>query len=59
MPSASAKQHRFMQAIAHGWRPSGRKGPSQEVAREFVEADDAQGKYTKKPVAGLKNIKRR
>lgn len=39
MPSKSAAQHRFMQAIAHGWKPKGRKGPSLRVAREFVAHD--------------------
>jgi hypothetical protein len=47
MPSSSKKQHRFMQAIAHGWHPSGKKGPSESVAKEFVAADKAAGKYAK------------
>jgi hypothetical protein len=26
-----------MAAIAHGWKPSGKKGPSKKVAREFIK----------------------
>jgi hypothetical protein len=39
MPSTSAKQHRFMEAIAHGMKPKKGKGPSVAVAKEFVAAD--------------------
>lgn len=39
MPSKSAKQAKFMQAVAHGMKPRDGKGPSKEVAREFVNAD--------------------
>lgn len=39
MPSASAKQHRFMEGIAHGMKPRSGKGPSAAVAKEFVQAD--------------------
>lgn len=46
MPSKSAKQHRFMEAIAHGMKPKGGKGPSLAVAKEFVAAD--KGKTFKK-----------
>lgn len=28
-----------MRAVAHGWRKPGGGGPSVEVAKEFVEAD--------------------
>jgi hypothetical protein len=45
MPSQSKKQHRMMQAVAHGWKPKYRKGPSQAVAKEFVKADKSAGKY--------------
>jgi hypothetical protein len=37
MPAKSAKQLRFMQAVAHGAKPFKGTGPSKEVAREFVE----------------------
>jgi hypothetical protein len=37
MPAKSAKQYRYMQAIAHGAKPKSGIGPSPEVAREFVE----------------------
>jgi hypothetical protein len=39
MPSKSAKQHRYMEMIAHGGTPYGGKGPSPAVAKEFVQAD--------------------
>lgn len=45
MPSKSAKQAKFMQAVAHGMKPKSGKGPSPAVAREFVNADKAAGKY--------------
>lgn len=46
MPDKSQKQHNFMEGIEHGMKPrSGKKGPSPAVAREFLEADKAQGLY--------------
>jgi len=36
MPVESKSQWRLMQAIAHGWRPRRKKGPSMTVAKEFV-----------------------
>jgi hypothetical protein len=46
MPSKSAKQHRFMEMIAHGGKPrKGKKGPSKKVAREFLAADRRRGKH--------------
>ena len=46
VPSVSAKQHRFMEMIAHGGKPRAGAGPSQAVAQEFVQADEgARGKY--------------
>lgn len=39
MPSKSAKQHRYMEAIAHGMKPRSKNAPSKKVAREFVAAD--------------------
>jgi hypothetical protein len=45
MPSVSAKQHQFWEAIKHGWKPSGRAAPSVGVAKEFLSADKAEGKY--------------
>lgn len=47
MPSKSAKQAKFMRAIAHGWKPTRMKSaPSQAVAQEFVDADKREGKYS-------------
>jgi len=39
MPSKTAKQAKFMRAVAHGMKPRGGKGPSKKVAAEFVRAD--------------------
>lgn len=41
MPARSAKQYRFMAGIAHGMKPRNSKGPSPEVAREFIEKTSA------------------
>jgi hypothetical protein len=38
MPVKSSKQYRFMQGIAHGMLPRRGKGPSREVAQEFIDA---------------------
>lgn len=53
MPSTSGRQHRLMEAIAHGAKPKDGHGPSPAVAKEFVEADKAAGKH----FAGSKNKK--
>lgn len=45
MPSTSKKQAHFRSAIAHGWKPTGEKGPSKAVAKEFHSADKQQGKW--------------
>jgi hypothetical protein len=47
MPSKSAKQHRFMAAIAHGMKPRKKNAPSKAVAREFIDADKRSGRYGK------------
>lgn len=44
MPSTSPKQHRFMEAIAHGMKPR-KGGPSPAVAKDFVEADKEVGAF--------------
>ncbi len=43
MPSVSRAQQRLMQAIAHGAKPKGSKGPTKAVAKEFVAADHKRG----------------
>ena len=48
MPSKSAAQHKFMEAIAHGMKPR-KGGPSVEVAKEFVAADAHAKPPKKKP----------
>lgn len=45
MPSSTKKQAHFMSAIAHGWKPTGEKGPSAAVAKEFHTADKKVGKW--------------
>lgn len=45
MPSVSKAQHNLMEMVAHGGK-SRQKGPSQAVAREFVEADKSR-KFSK------------
>jgi len=51
MPSVSAKQARFMRAVAHGWKPDGKKAPPIAVAKEFMRADQ-RVKKRKKTIAG-------
>ena len=41
MPAKSGKQYRFMQAVAHGKSNKRGVGPSEEVAREFIEKTPA------------------
>lgn len=50
MPSESRPQHNLMEGIEHGWKPSGMPGkklPPVSVARDFVAADKASGKFRK------------
>ena len=39
MPSKTAKQARFMAAVAHGWEPRSGKAPPIAVAKKFVKED--------------------
>ena len=50
MPSTSAKQHRFMEAIAHSPEFAKKAGVPQKVGKDFAAADKAAGmnKDTKK-----------
>jgi hypothetical protein len=41
MPAKSAKQYRFMQMAAHNPSKMNSKGPSPEVAKEFIEKTSA------------------
>lgn len=50
MPSKSAKQHRYMEMIAHDPAAAKREGVPQSVGKEFAEADKgkkfpARGRY--------------
>lgn len=49
MPSKTAKQARFMAAVAHGFKPKGKKAPPLAVAKEFMRADQ---KKRRKTIAG-------
>jgi hypothetical protein len=39
MPSSSAKQHRFMEMVAHDPEAAKRVGVPQSVGQDFVQAD--------------------
>lgn len=39
MPSVSAKQHRFMEAVAHNPEFAKKAGVPQSIGKEFTEAD--------------------
>lgn len=39
MPSTSARQHRFMEMVAHDARAAKRVGVPQSVGKDFVAAD--------------------
>lgn len=52
MPSVTKAQHDFMVAVAHGWKPKGRKVPSVRVAKEFVAADKRAGRFQGKKAGG-------
>lgn len=45
MPSVTKAQHDLMVAVAHGWKPKGVKVPSVKVAKEFLSADRAAGRF--------------
>ena len=47
MPSVSAKQERFMQAVANNPKFAKKVGVSQSVGREFTKKDGGQMKYAK------------
>lgn len=57
MPSTSAKQHRFMEAIAHSPEFAKKAGVPQKVGKDFAAADKNAGmnkpdkRYGKKPNA--------
>jgi len=40
MPAKTEKQANFMRAVAHGWKPKGRKAPSPSVARHFMHVKE-------------------
>ena len=48
MPSKSKKQHNFMEAAKHNPKFAKKAGIPQSVAKEFVSADKAKGKFQSK-----------
>lgn len=48
MPSTSAKQHRFMEAVAHSAKFARKAGVPQKVGKDFAAADKAGGKFKAK-----------
>ena len=48
MPSVSAKQARFMAAIAHSKKFAKKAGVSQSVGKDFNDADKKTGNFKKK-----------
>ena len=59
MPAKSKAQFRFMEAVAHGMKPKGGKGPSVSQAKEFVAATPSykalpakKGKTNKRGILG-------
>ena len=55
MPSVSAKQHRFMEIVAHDPAAAKRAGVPQSVGQEFASADEAKAKGLRVAVAMKKN----
>jgi len=62
MPSTSAKQHRFMEMVAHDPKAAKRLGVPQSVGQDFVAADKGKkfanalrkhGKNTDEPQSGM------
>lgn len=47
MPSQSAKQHRFMEAIKHNPKFAKKAGVPQTVGADFVAADKSSGRYAR------------
>lgn len=45
MPSVSAKQHRFMEAVAHNAAFAKKAGVPQSVGKDFAAADKAKGGF--------------
>ena len=52
MPSTSAKQHNFMEAIAHSPEFAKKAGVPQSVGKDFAAADDKAGITKKKKRPG-------
>jgi hypothetical protein len=62
MPSKSAKQHRFMEMVAHDPKAAKRLGVPQSVGQDFVAADKGKkfanalrkhGKNSNEPQSGM------
>lgn len=57
MPSTSAKQHRFMEAIKHSPAFAAKAGVPQSVGRDFAAADDKAGITKSHSYAGGGKVK--
>ncbi len=53
MPAKSKAQYRFMEAVAHGWKPKSKKKKkptiTEEQAEEFVQGNKGAKAYKKLP----------
>ena len=54
MPSTSAKQHRFMEMVAHDPKAAKRVGVPQSVGQDFVAADKQKTDKQKKLAKALR-----
>lgn len=55
MPSVSAKQHRFMEAVAHDPAFARKAGVPQKVGKDFAAADKAKKKTRSEKWYGKKD----
>lgn len=58
MPSKSKKQHNFFQAILHSLSFSKKAGVSQDVAKEFIDADEKKETYDEYKYKGVRPYKK-
>ena len=54
MPAKSAKQERFMQAVANNPKFAKKVGVSQSVGREFTKSEGGQMKESKAMMKGMR-----
>ena len=51
MSSKTPKQAKFMRAVAHGFKPKGKKTPPIAVAKEYMRADHTKKAKRRKTIA--------